>query len=84
MKPAIGRSVSPYPPQNVDVAIRHLVRVLFTDVVDLVFDKAYWRGRVIQTYATRGLMPAQQERLQLLLERLESPPAAIHPRTRVA
>jgi hypothetical protein len=63
---------SPYTLQNVDIAIKHLERVLCTEGADSLFAQAYWRGRVLQAFATRGLMPAQQERLQRLLDRLVS------------
>ena len=86
MKPATngGAGVSPYTPQNVDVAITHLERVLCTEGADSLFAQAYWRGRVLQAYATRGLMRTQQERLQRLLNRLESVPTDLNPRTQVA
>jgi hypothetical protein len=86
MKPATngGAGVSPYTPQNVDVAITHLERVLCTEGADSLFAQAYWRGRVLQAYATRGLMRGQRERLQRLLDRLESAPKEFNPRTQVA
>jgi hypothetical protein len=49
-----------------------------------LFAQAYWRGGVLQAYATRGLMRTQQERLQRLLDRLESAPTDFNPRTQVA
>ena len=84
MKPATngGAGVSPYTPQNVDVAITHLERVPCTQGADSLF--ATSRGRVLQAYATRGLMRGQRERLQRLLDRLESPPKVFNPRTQVA
>jgi hypothetical protein len=86
MKPATngGAGVSPHTPQNVDVAITHLERVLCTEGADSLFAQAYWRGRVLQAYATRGLMRGQRERLQRLLDRLESAPKEFNPRTQVA
>ena len=83
MKPATngGAGVSPYTPQNVDVAITRLERVLCTEGADSLFAQAYWRGRVLQAYATRGLMRGQRERLQRLLNRLESVPTDLNPRT---
>jgi hypothetical protein len=83
MKPATngGAGVSPYTPQNVDVAITHLERVLCTEGADSLFAQAYWRGRVLQAYATRGLLRGQRERLQRLLNRLESVPTDLNPRT---
>jgi hypothetical protein len=86
MKPATngGAGVSPYTPQNVDVAITHLERVLCTEGADSLFAQAYWRGRVLQAYATRGLLRGQRERLQRLLNRLESVPTDLNPRTQVA
>jgi hypothetical protein len=76
-----GAGVSPYTPQNVDVAITHLERVLCTEGADSLFAQAYWRGRVLQAYATRGLLRGQRERLQRLLNRLESVPTDLNPRT---
>jgi hypothetical protein len=86
MKPTTngGAGVSPYTPQNVDVAITHLERVLCTEGADSLFAQAYWRGRVLQAYATRGLMRGQRERLQRLLDRLESAPKELNPGTQVA
>jgi hypothetical protein len=86
MKPATngGAGVSPYTPQNVDVAITHLERVLCTGGADSLFAQAYWRGRVLQAYTTRELMRGQRERLQRLLDRLESAPTEFNPRTQVA
>jgi uncharacterized protein involved in tolerance to divalent cations len=76
--------VSPYTPQNVDIAITHLERVLCAEGADSLFAQAYWRGRILQASATRGLMRTQQERLQRLLDRLESAPKEFNPRTQVA
>jgi hypothetical protein len=71
--------VSPYTPQNVDIAITHLERILCAEGADSLFGQAYWRGRVLQAYATRGLMRTQQERLQRLLDRLASAPTDLQP-----
>jgi hypothetical protein len=79
-----GAGASPYTPQNVDIAITHLERVLCAEGADSLFAQAYWRGRVLQAYATRGLMQTQQERLQRLLDRLPSAPTDFNPRTQVA
>jgi uncharacterized protein involved in tolerance to divalent cations len=79
-----GADASPYTPQNVDIAITHLERVLCAEGADSLFAQAYWRGRVLQAYATRGLMRTQQERLQRLLDRLESAPTDFNPRMQVA
>jgi hypothetical protein len=79
-----GADVSPYTPQNVDIAITHLERVLYAPGGDSLFAPAYWRNRVLQVYATRGLMQAQQERLQRLLDRLASVPTDFSPRARAA
>ncbi len=86
MKPTTngGAGVSPYTPQTVDVAISHLERVLCTEHADSLFTHAYWRGRVLQAYATRGLMRGQRERLQRMLDRLESAPKEFNPRPQVA
>ena len=76
--------MSPYTPQNVDVAITHLERVLCSEGADSLFAQAYWRGRVLQAYATRGLMQTQQERLQRLLDRVPSASKYVLPRKQVA
>lgn len=75
--------MSPYTPQNIDVAISHLERVLCTEGANSLFAQAYWRGRVLQAYATRGLMRAQQDRLQRLLDRLAAATADVNPREQV-
>jgi hypothetical protein len=79
-----GAGVSPYTPQTLDIAITHLERVLCAEGADLLFAHTYWRGRVLQAYATRGLMRTQQERLQRLLDRLASAPTDFKPRTHAA
>jgi hypothetical protein len=61
---------SPYTPQNVDAAITHLEHVLGSAGADSLFAQSYWRGRVLQAFATPGLMRTQQERLQRLLDRI--------------
>lgn len=78
------RGRKPYTPQNVDIAITHLERVLCAEGGDSLFAQAYWRGRILQAYATRGLMRTQQERLQRLLDRLEGASTDFNPRTHVA
>ncbi|MET3244267.1 hypothetical protein ABIE53_001012 [Burkholderia sp. OAS925] len=65
-----GAWVSPYTPQNVDAAIRHLERVLCAESANSLFAQTYWRGRVLQAYATHGLVRPQKERLQRLLDRV--------------
>lgn len=79
-----GAGASPYTPQTVDIAIAHLERVLCAEGAESWFAQAYWRGRILQAYATWGLMRTQQERLQRLLDRLESAPTDFKPRTQVA
>ena len=74
-----GAAMSPYTPQTVDIAITHLERVLCAEGADSLFAQAYWRGRILQAHATRGLMQTQQERLQRLLDRLESAPTDFNP-----
>ena len=59
-KGAVG--ASPYTPQNLDIAITHLERVLCAEGADSLFAQAYWRGRVLQAYATRGLMQTQDRK----------------------
>lgn len=63
-------TTSPYTPKSVDAAIIHLERVLSSDGADSLFAPGYWRGRVLQAYATPGLMLSQKERLQRLLGRI--------------
>ncbi|MFM0557969.1 hypothetical protein P0D69_44660 [Paraburkholderia sediminicola] len=70
-----GAWVSPYTPQNLDTAITHLERVLCAEGVDSFFAQTYWRGRVLQAYATPGLLQRQRGRLQRLLDRLAGTPA---------
>ncbi|MFL9936164.1 hypothetical protein P0D88_45750 [Paraburkholderia sp. RL18-103-BIB-C] len=70
-----GAWVSPYTPQNLDPAVTHLERVLCAEGADSLFAQTYWRARVLQAYATPGLLQRQQERLQRLLDRLASAPA---------
>ncbi|CAD6516603.1 hypothetical protein LMG28727_01353 [Paraburkholderia kirstenboschensis] len=67
-----GRA-SPYTPQTAEGALAHLERILSGDGVDSVFSRTYWRGRVQQVSATRGLTPQQRARLGRLLESLLSP-----------
>jgi hypothetical protein len=61
---------SPYTHKSVDAAIIHLERVLSSDGADSLFARGYWRGRVLQAYATPGLLSEQKERLQRLLARI--------------
>ncbi|MFM0211355.1 hypothetical protein PQQ96_28565 [Paraburkholderia sediminicola] len=64
---------SPYTPQTAEDAIAHLERILSADGADSLFSRTYWRGRVQQVSATRGLTPQQRARLERLLESLPSP-----------
>jgi hypothetical protein len=64
------KSKSPYTPQNVDVAIAHLERVLQGNESDSLFLGAYLQERVLQVLATPGLTAVQQERLQRLFDRV--------------
>jgi len=73
-------SVSPYTPQTVDLAITHLERVLYSQGSDSLFAQPYWRGRILQVYATLGLVHKQQERLRRLLDRLSIVPNDGDPR----
>jgi hypothetical protein len=66
------KSKSPYTLQNVDVAIDHLGRVVLGNQPDSLFPRAYLRERVIQAFATPGLSPVQQQRLQRLLDRVSA------------
>jgi uncharacterized protein involved in tolerance to divalent cations len=79
-----GAWLSPYTSQNLDTVIAHLERVLCAEGANSLFAQAYWRGRVLQAYATPGLMQTQQERLQRLLDRLASAPTHSQPRMKAA
>jgi hypothetical protein len=61
---------SPYTPRTVDDAIRHLERVLSAEGANSLFGQTYWRTRVQQVSATRGLQRDQRARLERLLKRL--------------
>jgi hypothetical protein len=61
--------ISPYNPQNVDVAISHLERVLRSVDADSLFAHSYWRARILQVRATPGLLRSQEKRLSQLLQR---------------
>lgn len=58
---------SPHTAQNVDAAIAHLERILSLEGSHSLFGQTYWRARVMQVCATRGLMHGQRTRLQRLL-----------------
>jgi len=73
-----GTGVSPYTPQTVDLAITHLERVLYSQGSDSIFAQTYWRGRVLQIYATLGLVQKQEDRLRRLLDRLATVPSAVN------
>ncbi|NUX59585.1 hypothetical protein FSB65_41375 [Paraburkholderia sp. JPY418] len=64
---------SPYTPRTVEDAIAHLERILSADGAYSLFSRTYWRGRVQQVGATRGLTLQQRTRLEILLESLSSP-----------
>jgi hypothetical protein len=61
---------SPYTLQNIESAIVHLEQVFGANGTDWLFSRTYWRRRVLQALATRGLVPVQAERLQTLLDRI--------------
>ncbi|SAL73994.1 hypothetical protein AWB71_04756 [Caballeronia peredens] len=61
---------SPYTARNVDAAIRHLERVLSAEGANSLFGQTYWRTRVQQVSATRGLQREQRARLERLMKRL--------------
>jgi hypothetical protein len=63
---------SPYTPQTAEDAISHLERILSADGADSLFSRTYWRTRVQQVSATRGLTPQQRARLEKLLGSLPS------------
>lgn len=79
-----GACGSPYTPQTLDPAVTHLERVLCAEGADSLFGQTYWRGRVLQAYATPGLLQRQRERLQQLLDRLASAPAESRRRMQAA
>ncbi|SAK57106.1 hypothetical protein AWB82_02338 [Caballeronia glebae] len=62
--------VSPYTPGNVDAAIGHLERVLSAESANSLFGQTYWRTRVQQVSATRGLLREQRMRLERLMRLL--------------
>ncbi|SAL66136.1 hypothetical protein AWB70_06245 [Caballeronia cordobensis] len=61
---------SPYTPRNVDAAIWHLERVLSAEGANSLFGQTYWRTRVRQVSATRGLQREQRARLERLMKLL--------------
>jgi hypothetical protein len=58
---------------HLDTAIAHLEQVLNLEGANALFSKTYWRGRVLEALSTPGLAPAQQARLQCLLDRIAAP-----------
>jgi hypothetical protein len=68
-----GDGANPYTPQTAEDAISHLERILSADGADSLFSRTYWRARVQQVSATRGLTAQQRARLERLLESLPSP-----------
>lgn len=65
--------VSPYTPNTAEEAIVHLERILSAGGACSLFGLTYWRARIDQISATRGLTPEQRRRLVRLLESLASP-----------
>ncbi|WP_442859581.1 hypothetical protein [Burkholderia sp. 8Y] len=61
---------SPYTAHNVDAAIVHLERVLSAEGANSLFGQTYWRKRVQQVSATRGLQRDQRIRLERLMKLL--------------
>src|SRR6478609_5714338 len=61
---------SPYTLRNVDAAIGHLERVLSAEGANSLFGQTYWRTRVQQVRATRGLQREQRARLERLMKLL--------------
>ncbi len=74
MKAAVTNKndASPYSPQNVDFAIKHLERVVRAQDSKVIFAQTYWRGRILEVLTTLGLVQTQQERLHRLLDCLTS------------
>ncbi|RZF24889.1 hypothetical protein EVC45_36380 [Paraburkholderia sp. UYCP14C] len=68
-----GDGESPYTPLTAEDAISHLERVLSAGAAQSLFSGVYWRARVQQLSATRGLTPLQRARLVRLLKSLPSP-----------
>lgn len=62
-----------YTVRTAEDAISHLERILSADGADSLFSQTYWRTRVQQVSATRGLTPQQRARLVRLLESLPLP-----------
>ncbi|MFM0498004.1 hypothetical protein PQQ88_33225 [Paraburkholderia caledonica] len=67
--------ISPYTFRDIDPAIAHLEQVLGAEGADSLFSRTYLRGRVLQALGAPGLLPKQQQRLQRLLESIDSLPA---------
>jgi hypothetical protein len=65
-------SPSPYTFRDIDAAISHLETVLDTEGARSLFSPAYWRERILQASATKGLGPKQRQRLHRLLERINA------------
>ncbi|SAK72518.1 hypothetical protein AWB77_03149 [Caballeronia fortuita] len=61
---------SPYTPGSADAAIGHLERVLSAEGANSLFGQTYWRTRVQQVSATRGLLREQRARLERLMRLL--------------
>ena len=61
---------SPFTARNVDAAIGHLERVLSAEGANSLFGQTYWRTRVQQVSATRGLQREQRARLERLMNLL--------------
>lgn len=61
---------SPFTARNVDAAIGHLERVLSAEGANSLFGQTYWRRRVLQVSATRGLQREQRARLDRLMKLL--------------
>ncbi|TDG09800.1 hypothetical protein E1N52_04565 [Paraburkholderia guartelaensis] len=70
IKQAAGYRESPYTPHTAEAAIAHLERVLSAAGADSLFSQAYWRARIEQVSATKGLTPLQRARLVRLLTSL--------------
>ncbi|MDR5772482.1 MULTISPECIES: hypothetical protein [unclassified Caballeronia] len=63
-------ATSPYTTQTVDAAIVHLERVVSKEGANSLFGQTYWRSRVQQVSATRGLHRDQRMRLERLMRLL--------------
>jgi hypothetical protein len=70
MNATLNAPASPYSACNIDAAITHLERVLSAEGANSLFGQTYWKKRVQQVKATRGLHRNQQIRIERLMTML--------------